>query len=455
MTLYEANATFGGQVALAATSERRRDLIGIVDWRVAECRRLGVQLRRNHYADADEVTDVDVVIVATGGVPNTSVGVPGDSLAIDSWDLLAGAAKPTGDVLVYDDHGGHQALDAVEALTRTARSVEYVTPERSIAPDVGASPAVGYFQMLADNDVRTTVLHRLVEIEKRDRRLAVRLQVEGAKTVSERTVDTVVIEHGTVPDPELFDALTARSVNLGEIVRPICWRYGLSRPGTTRTGRSSSIESETPSRAATFPRRFSTPTGCATRSEHPHLSPSIPKGKGETHVIDPDREERPVESIKHLAIDTAESSAAFKRRFMWRLLAVLIGGMLLDGYILGIIGPVTGSMKEDLGMSTWEMSLVASMALFGILIGSPLGGWAGDKWGRKPLFMIDMALFVVGSILQFFVGSFEMLLVVRLLMGIAIGAEYSVGWPLMSEFSPKELRGRLMATTVLAWYADS
>ena len=218
VTLYEANDTFGGQVALAAKSERRRDLIGIVDWRVAECRRLGVKLRCNHYVDADEITDVDVVIVATGGVPNTSVGVPGDSLAIDSWDLLAGAAKPTGDVLVYDDHGGHQALDAVEALTRSARSVEYVTPERSVAPDVGASPAVGYFQMLADNDVRTTVLHRLVEIEKRDRRLVVRLQVEGAKTVSERTVDTVVIEHGTVPDPELFDALTARSVNLGEIV---------------------------------------------------------------------------------------------------------------------------------------------------------------------------------------------------------------------------------------------
>ena len=101
------------------------------------------------------------------------------------------------------------------------------------------------------------------------------------------------------------------------------------------------------------------------------------------------------------------------------------------------------------------MSLVASMALFGILIGSPLGGWAGDKWGRKPLFMIDMGLFVVASILQFFVGSFEMLLVVRLLMGVAIGAEYSVGWPLMSEFAPAKLRGRLMATTVLACTRDS
>ena len=112
-------------------------------------------------------------------------------------------------------------------------------------------------------------------------------------------------------------------------------------------------------------------------------------------------------TIKNTAIDTAESSAAFKRRFMWRLLAVLIGGMLLDGYILGVIGPVTSPMKEDLGMSTWELGLIASAALFGILIGSPLGGWAGDKWGRKPLFMIDMGLFVLGSVLQFFVGSFE------------------------------------------------
>jgi hypothetical protein len=72
--------------------------------------------------------------------------------------------------------------------------------------------------MLADNDVRITVLHRLIGIERRGSRLAVRLQVEGAKMVTERLVETVVIEHGTVPDPELFAALVDRSVNLGEIV---------------------------------------------------------------------------------------------------------------------------------------------------------------------------------------------------------------------------------------------
>ncbi|PBB87444.1 MULTISPECIES: MFS transporter [unclassified Mesorhizobium] len=126
--------------------------------------------------------------------------------------------------------------------------------------------------------------------------------------------------------------------------------------------------------------------------------------------------------------------------------------MLLDGYILGVIGPVTASMKADMGMSTADMGLIASAALFGILIGSPLGGWASDKYGRKPLFMIDMALFLIASAAQFFSNSVEMLFIVRLLMGVAIGAEYSVGWPLMSEFAPARLRGRLMGVTNVAWY---
>ncbi|MBB6223676.1 MFS transporter [Rhizobium leguminosarum] len=147
-----------------------------------------------------------------------------------------------------------------------------------------------------------------------------------------------------------------------------------------------------------------------------------------------------------------ETSAAFKRRFMIRMIAVLTGGMLLDGYILGVIGPVTAVMKAEMGMSTIDMGLIASAALFGILIGSPLGGWAGDKFGRKPLFMIDMGLFVLAAAMQFFIDSVEMLFAVRLLMGIAIGAEYSVGWPLMSEFAPARLRGRLMGVTILAWY---
>ena len=147
------------------------------------------------------------------------------------------------------------------------------------------------------------------------------------------------------------------------------------------------------------------------------------------------------------------TSDAFKKRFMWRLIVVLTGGMLLDGYILGVIGPVTDTLKKDLSLTSTEVGVVAAMALLGILVGSPLGGWAADKWGRKPLFMTDISLFVVASLLQFAASSAIALMIIRLLMGIAIGAEYSVGWPMMSEFAPTRLRGRLMATVNLAWYS--
>lgn len=147
-----------------------------------------------------------------------------------------------------------------------------------------------------------------------------------------------------------------------------------------------------------------------------------------------------------------EVSAASKRRFLIRLTAVLIGGMFLDGYILGTIGTVIGTIGEEMHIpAIWE-GLIAASALLGILVGSPVGGWAADKFGRKPLLMIDMGIFVVASVLQFFVDSPEQLFLVRLLMGIAIGVEYSVGWPLMSEFAPARLRGRLLGVTVVAWY---
>ena len=109
---------------------------------------------------------------------------------------------------------------------------------------------------------------------------------------------------------------------------------------------------------------------------------------------------------------------AGKRRFLIRMVTVLIGGMVLDGYVLGIIGPVSGIMGEDLQLTAFWQGLIAAAALIGILIGSPIGGWAGDRFGRKPLFLMDIGLFCVASGLQFFVDSPGLLLLVRLLMGV-------------------------------------
>lgn len=151
-----------------------------------------------------------------------------------------------------------------------------------------------------------------------------------------------------------------------------------------------------------------------------------------------------------------ETSSRFKRRFMVRLVAVFIGGMFLDGYILGIIGPVAGSMRSDLQLDALSLGMIAAGPLVGIFVGSPLAGWATDKFGRKPMFLVDMGLFLVASTAQFFITSGDsaviQLAAIRFLMGVAIGGEYSIGGPLLSEFSPPKLRGRLLGLTLIAWY---
>ena len=168
-------------------------------------------------------------------------------------------------------------------------------------------------------------------------------------------------------------------------------------------------------------------------------------------MINPTKTTVPVD-----ASSSTETSSKFKRRFMVRLVAVFIGGMFLDGYILGIIGPVTGPMRSDLQLDALSLGMIAAGPLAGIFVGSPLAGWATDKFGRKPMFLVDMGLFLAASAAQFFVttgdGAVIQLAIIRFMMGVAIGGEYAIGGPLLSEFAPPKLRGRLLGLTLIAWY---
>ena len=117
----EAMPWAGGQLNLAVRNPRRQDLQGIVDWRVNECKRLGVDIRYDTFADADRVLalDPDVVIVATGGQPQLPELEDGADLVVTSWDVLGGDVTPTGDVLFFDDNGTHSAMSAAEMIARS------------------------------------------------------------------------------------------------------------------------------------------------------------------------------------------------------------------------------------------------------------------------------------------------------------------------------------------------
>jgi 2,4-dienoyl-CoA reductase-like NADH-dependent reductase (Old Yellow Enzyme family)/thioredoxin reductase len=218
VTLFEANSRLGGQLALACLSPRRRDLQGVVDWRAQELRRLAVEVRLGTYAEGDLLADggYDVVVVATGGMP-VPPDIPGAQLVADGWDVVSGARHLTGRVLVYDDHGGNQALDVTEALLRGGAEVELVTPERTVSPDVGGLVGAGYFTALADGGVRLTSLRRLLSVERSADGLVALLGAEGASRTESRLVDAVVVEAGTEPVTDVYDALLPGSTNQGAV----------------------------------------------------------------------------------------------------------------------------------------------------------------------------------------------------------------------------------------------
>lgn len=136
------------------------------------------------------------------------------------------------------------------------------------------------------------------------------------------------------------------------------------------------------------------------------------------------------------------------RRMTWA--AALGEG--LDGYDLGIIAVVLPLITQELGMTPVWSGLVAASTLIGIFFGSPLVGWLSDRIGRRTLFTIDIACFVVLGLLQAVVTEPWQLFVVRFLLGVAVGAEYALGSSLLSEFAPSVGRGRRVAGMLVTWY---
>lgn len=221
-TVFEAGPTHGGQVAIAARSARRAELIGIVDWRRQQAEKHGAKLMFNTFADADLVRSYapDVVIVATGGLPDTDL-CDGCDEALDVWDVMT-APAPTGTVLVYDDNGSYPALDAVETLALAGARVIYATPERTIAAEVGSMNSPAYLDVFGRYGVDTRMTTRLAAITPCDgaadcRALRARLQHEYSGTSEVLDVDAVVVEHGTLPNDELYLELRADSSNGGQV----------------------------------------------------------------------------------------------------------------------------------------------------------------------------------------------------------------------------------------------
>ena len=221
VTVFEAAAVPGGQIRLTAQSPRRREMISIIDWRMAQCAARDVTFHFNTWAEADDITALtpDVVIVATGGVPNTQLfETRGEQPnVVSSWDIISGDVKPAGKVLIYDEAGDHPALQAAEVAANTGASVEIMTPDRTFAPDVMAMNLVPYMRSLQDKDVTFTVTRRLLDVKRDGNKLTATIGTDYSDHSYQSDYEQVVVNYGTMPLDELYFALKPMSSNEGEV----------------------------------------------------------------------------------------------------------------------------------------------------------------------------------------------------------------------------------------------
>jgi N-methyl-L-proline demethylase len=121
VVVFGATAHSGGQVRLAAQSSRPWEMILIIDWRMEQCNKKGVEFHFETLAEADDVIaqNPDVVIVATGGLFHTEVLEAGNELVESNWDIISRSIQPGQDVLVSDDAGDHAGLQAAEIIAAT------------------------------------------------------------------------------------------------------------------------------------------------------------------------------------------------------------------------------------------------------------------------------------------------------------------------------------------------
>ena len=219
VTVFEAASEAGGQVRLIAQTKRRAEMIGITDWRMAQCAALGVEFRFNTWAEAEDVTALnpDVVIIATGGMAQKDILASGNELTVSAWDILSGDVKPGQNVLLYDDAGDHTALQAAQLLAESGAVVEVMTPDRTFAPDVMAMNLVPYLRAIQEKKVTFTVTYRLTSVAKEGNLIKATIDSDYSKLGITRSFDQVVVNHGTLPLDELYFALKPRSVNLGAV----------------------------------------------------------------------------------------------------------------------------------------------------------------------------------------------------------------------------------------------
>ena len=153
-------------------------------------------------------------------------------------------------------------------------------------------------------------------------------------------------------------------------------------------------------------------------------------------------------ALRGQAAEPASSFAALDdarvSRFQWKIMFVSGMGFFTDAYDLFVIGIVVALLKPEWGLSTGQVSLLNSATLAASAVGAIIFGRIADILGRKRIYGYEVLILAIGALASAFAPNFWFLLICRIVLGIGIGGDYPVSATIMSEYSGKSSRGRMV-----------
>lgn len=138
-------------------------------------------------------------------------------------------------------------------------------------------------------------------------------------------------------------------------------------------------------------------------------------------------------------------------KFHMKMTIASTAGQLCDGYLLGIIAPALPLFAAANLITPTLLGMIGAATLLGVFLGALIFGRLTDKYGRRKLFILQLFLILILSLMHWFITDATQLLIIRFLLGVAIGGDYAVAGTLISEFSPKKHRAVLMSLAPAMW----
>ncbi len=221
VVVFEAASDPGGQIRLCAKSERRKDMLGIIDWRMQQCAKKNVKFNFNIVADKQDILEEnpDTTIIATGGMPNLELFETKKDIenVYTSWDIISGDVKLAENILIYDEAGDHTAMQSAEIAVKKGSKVEFMTPDRLISSEIMGMNLTPYLKNL-QNKITYSIAKRLLDVSLKGNKLSTLIGSDYDENFKYNSIyDQVFLNYGTKPLDELYFNLIPYSNNGGEV----------------------------------------------------------------------------------------------------------------------------------------------------------------------------------------------------------------------------------------------